>query len=145
MTLSNPILLDKDKNYEIGLLNASIVYCNPNVVNRYLRFTYKTVNYNMVVPNGIILLNGLNVMFVILTESLFANGLFYCEGLDSTSQVALFCNDYQNTQVSFISNNDNIFDILGFVPTNSKSVPQAAVKYYLSQGRALLNNISNFL
>ena len=25
MTLSNPILLDKVKNYEIGLLNASIV------------------------------------------------------------------------------------------------------------------------
>ena len=83
-------------------------------------------------------------MFVILTESLFANGLFYCEGLDSTTQVALFCNDYENTQVSFISINDNIFDILGFVPTNSKFVPQSAVNYYLSQGRALLNNISNF-
>ena len=137
--------MDKDKNYEIGLLNASIVYCNPNVVNRYLIFTYKTVNYSMVVPNGIYSLNDLNVMFVILTESLFANGLFYCEGLDSTAQVALFCNDYENTQVSFISNNDNIFDILGFVPTNSKFVPQSAVNYYLSQGRALLNNISNFL
>ena len=46
--------------------------------------------------------------------------------------------------MSFISNNDNIFDILGFVPTNSKFVPQSAVNYYLSQGRALLNNISNF-
>ena len=68
MTLSNPILLDKDKNYEIGLLNASIVYCNPNVVNRYLRFTYNTVNYNMVVPNGIYSLNDLNMMFVILSE-----------------------------------------------------------------------------
>ena len=100
--------MDKYKNYEIGLLNASIVYCNPNVVNRYLRFTYKTVNYNMVMPNGIYSLNDLNVMFVISTESLFANGLFYCEGLDSTAQVALFCNDYENTQVSFISNNDNI-------------------------------------
>ena len=90
MTLSNPILLDKDKNYEIGLLNASIVYCNPNVVNRYLRFTYKTVNYNMVVPNGIYLLNDLKVMFVILTESLFANELFYCEGLDITAQLLYF-------------------------------------------------------
>ena len=84
-------------------------------------------------------------MFVILTESLFANGLFYCEGLDSAAQVALFCNDFENTQVSFVSNNDNIFDILGFVPTNSKFVPQSAVNYYLSQGRAMLNNISNFL
>ena len=102
MTLYNPILLDKNKNYEIWLLNASIVYCNPNAVDRYLRFTYKTVNYNMQVPNGIYSLNDLNVMFVILTESLFANGLFYCEGLDSTAQVALFCNHYQNTQVSFI-------------------------------------------
>ena len=129
MTLSNPILLDKYKNYEIGLLNASIVYCDPNVINRYLRFTYNTVNYNMVVPNGIYSLNDLNVMFVILTESFFANSLFYCEGLDSTAQVGLFCNDYQNTQVSFISNNYNIFDILGFVPTNSKFVPQSAVNY----------------
>ena len=33
---------------------------------------------------------------------------------------------------------------MGFVPTNSKFVPQSAVNYYLSQGRALLNNISNF-
>ena len=98
LTLSNPTLLDKDKNYEIGLLNASIVYCNPNVVDRYLRFTYKTVNCNMVVPNGIYSLNDLNVMFVILTESLFANGLSYCEGLDSTAQVALFCNDYQKNK-----------------------------------------------
>ena len=33
---------------------------------------------------------------------------------------------------------------MGFIPTNSKFVPQSAVNYYLSQGRALLNNISNF-
>ena len=96
------------------------------------------------VPNGIYSLNDLNVMFAILTESLFANGLFYCESLDSTAQVALFCNDFENTQVSFISNNDIIFDILRFVPTNSKFVPQSAVNYYLSQGRAIINNISNF-
>ena len=76
----------------------------------------------MAVPNGIYSLNDLNVMFVILTESLFANGLFYCEGVDSTAQAALFWNDYQKTQVSFISNNDNIFDILGFIPTNSNNL-----------------------
>ena len=64
---------------------------------------------------------------------MYANGLFYLEGLDSTAQVALFCNDYENTQVSFISNNDIIFDILGFVPTDSKIVPQSAVNYYHKQ------------
>ena len=37
-----------------------------------------------------------------------------------------------------------MFDALGLVPTNSKFVPQSAVYYYLSQGRAVLNNISNF-
>ena len=98
----------------------------------------------MQVPNGIYSLTDLNVMFVILTESLFANGLLYCEGLDSIAQVALFCKDYQHTQVSCISNKDEVFDIAGFAPTNSKSVPQSAANYYLSQGRALLNNISNF-
>ena len=102
MTLYSPILLDKYINYEIGLLNASIAYYNPIVVNCYLRFTYKTVNYNKQMPNGIYSLNDLNVMFVILTELLFANGLFYCEGIDSTAQVALFCNDYQKTSKFYI-------------------------------------------
>ena len=38
MTLPNPILLDKNKNCEIGFSNASFAYCNPVVLNRYLRY-----------------------------------------------------------------------------------------------------------
>ena len=67
----------------------------------------------MQVPNGTYPLSYPIGMFVILIESLFANGIYYCEGLHSAVQVALFCHDFENTQVSFISNNDNIFDRLG--------------------------------
>ena len=37
VTSHSAINLDRNKTYEIGLTNASIVYCNPNVINRYLR------------------------------------------------------------------------------------------------------------
>ena len=99
MTLSNHILLDKNKNYETWLLNASIAYCNPIVLNRHLGFTCETASHNMQIPNGIFSLNELIVIFVILLKSLTTNGLFYCECLDSTSQVALYCNIFENTQV----------------------------------------------
>ena len=36
-------------------------------------------------------------------------------------------------------------ELLGFVPTNSKFVPVSITNYALSQGKAKLNNISQFL
>ena len=41
------ILLDPSKKYQLALNNGSIVYCHPNVTNRYLRFTYKNLTYNL--------------------------------------------------------------------------------------------------
>ena len=41
-----PILLDTSKKYQMSPNNGSIVYCHPNVTNRYLRFTYK--NYHTI-------------------------------------------------------------------------------------------------
>ena len=53
MTLPSAINLDRNKTCEIGLTNASIVYCNPNAINRYLRFTYMSTDYNMQFSNDI--------------------------------------------------------------------------------------------
>ena len=39
--LSKSIVFESNKKYEMALLNGSIVYAHPNVINRYLRFTYK--------------------------------------------------------------------------------------------------------
>ena len=36
VTLPSAIYLDRNKEYEVGLINASIVYCNPNCINRYI-------------------------------------------------------------------------------------------------------------
>ena len=144
MILFSAINLDRNKTYEIGLTNASVVYCNPNVINRYLRFTYMSTDYNIQFPNGLYSLNDINLQFVLLTSFLFANGLFYNEGIEVTSQRIVYCNDYANTQINFESNNDNIFDVLGFVYTSNKFMPQSITQYALSPNKVSLNNTSNF-
>ena len=143
ITLSSPIILDQNKKYEICLLNSSIVYCHPNVVNKYLKFTYNSIDYSLPIKNGLYTLDDLNIAFTNLTSSLYEDGLFTIEGLDATSQVAIFCNDYINTEIDF-SGNDNILTLLGFSNSTSKFQPTSAQNYYLSQNKAQLNNISNF-
>ena len=46
-----PILLDQHIKYQMALINGSIVYCHPNVSNRYVRFTYKGTDYNLQLSN----------------------------------------------------------------------------------------------
>ena len=61
MILFSAINLDRNKTYEIGLTNGSVVYCNPNVINRYLRFTHMSTDYNIQFPNGLCSLNDINL------------------------------------------------------------------------------------
>ena len=143
-----PILLDPSKKYQMALNNGSIVYCHPNVTNRYLRFTYKNLSYNLQLENGIYDTNALNIAFQNLTSYLYpTNGLFSIEPLTSTSQVCIFFYDYVNTELSFQSdNNDNIMDLLGFTPSDTTNfTPLSITNFALSQGKAMLNNISQFL
>ena len=145
---SPPIVLDSNKKYEMALLNGSVVYANPNVTNRYLRFTYKGDSYDMLLENGIYDIDALNVAFQNLTSYLYpTNGLFSIEALTSTSQVCIFFYDYANTQLNFQSNGDNIMDLLGFTPVTTANyfVPQSITSYAISQGKAMLNNISQFI
>ena len=65
--------------------------------------------------------------------------------MDATSQCIVYCNDYANTQINFESNNDNTFDVLGFVSTSNKCIPHSITHYALSPNKVSLNNISNFL
>ena len=103
-----------------------------------------STGYNIQFPNGMYSLNDINLQFVLLTSNLFANGLFYVEGIEATSQCIVYCNDYANTQINFQSNNDIIFDVLGFVSTTNKFIPQSITQYALSPNKVSLNNISNF-
>ena len=103
VTPPSAVCLDRTKEYEVGLRNASIAYCNPNCINRYVRFTYMNNNYNIPIPNGLYSLNDINLQFTILTSFLYDNGLFYVEGIETTSQCILYCNDNTNTTVSFQS------------------------------------------
>ena len=84
-----------------------------------------STDYNIQFPNGLYSLNDINLQFVRLTPNLYANGLFHVDGIEATSQCIVYCNDYSNTQINFESNNDNIFDVLGFVPTSNKFIPQS--------------------
>ena len=75
----------------MALINSSIVYCHPNISNRYLRFTYKGTDYNLQLSNGLYDISALNIAFQNLTSSLYpTNGLFNIEPLTSTSQVCIF-------------------------------------------------------
>ena len=70
VNFSPPILLDPSKKYQMALNNGSIVYCHPNVTNRYLRFTYKNLTYNLQIENGIYDIKALNIAFQNLTSCL---------------------------------------------------------------------------
>ena len=96
-----------------------------------------SIEYNIKIPKGRYSLNDINLQFVILTSNLYVKGLFYVEGIEATSQCIVYCNDYANTQINFESNNDNIFDVLGFVSTSNKFIPQSITQYALSP-----NNVS---
>ena len=41
INVDKSIVFESNKNYEMALLNGSIVYAKPNMTNIYLRFTYK--------------------------------------------------------------------------------------------------------
>ena len=56
----------------------------------------------------------------------------------------MYCNDYANAQINFQSNNDNVFDVLGFVSTTNKFIPQTVTQYALSPNKVSINNISIF-
>ena len=147
INLDKSIVFESNKKYEMALLNGSIVYAHPNVINRYLRFTYKNLTYNLQLENGIYDINALNIAFQNLTSYLYpTNGLFSIEPLTSTSQVCIFFYDYVNTELSFQSdNNDNIMDLLGFTPSDTtKFTPTSITNFAISQGKAMLNNISQF-
>ena len=55
--------------------------------------------------------------------------------------------DYVNTELSFQSeNNDNIKDLLGFTPSDTSSfTPLSITNFAFTQGKTMLNNISQFL
>ena len=54
--------------------------------------------------------------------------------------------DYVNTELSFQSDkNDNIMDLLGFIPSDTtKFTPTSITNFAISQGKSMLNNISQF-
>ena len=81
VTPPSAIYLDRNKEYEVGLIDTAIVYCNPNCINRYVRSTYTNNNYKIPIPNGLYSLNDINSQFTILTSFLYDNGLFYVEGI----------------------------------------------------------------
>ena len=91
INLDKSMGVESNKKHEMTLLNGSIVYAHPNVTNRYLRFTYKHLSYNLQLENGIYHINALNIAFQNLTSYLYpTNGLFSIEPLTSTSQICIF-------------------------------------------------------
>ena len=44
MQLQPPIPLDKNKNYQLKVLSANIVFCQPNITSANYKFIYKYNN-----------------------------------------------------------------------------------------------------
>ena len=62
ITLNNPIFLDNTKQYQLRCLQASIVYCQPNITtsNNLFKYSYDGVNYTYNFPIGLYTLDMIN-------------------------------------------------------------------------------------
>ena len=55
LQLQPPILLDPNKKYQLRVLNANVVYCQPNITSANNKFSYwvNGVNYVKTIPIGL--------------------------------------------------------------------------------------------
>ena len=148
LNLSESIDLSKEK-YKLKLLQASIVYCMPNVTskNNLFKYSYNGTNYTYTLPVGLYSLDSLNKTIAIQTLKQVGNEyVFYFQADEATSQIQVYF-----TAVSCsidCSGNTNIMsNLLGF--ENDISVGDFTVaddtSYATGSFKAQLNSLQNIL
>ena len=117
----NPnIQLNKDKNYTLRLLQASIVFCEPNITSQNSVFMYwtntndvnTTTQYTYNIETGIYSLDDLNEKIGLITNSQCGKKLFYFLANESTGKIYVFFSEPNCSIVCDINN--CVMPILGF-------------------------------
>ena len=111
--LGNPIMLDPKKKYQVRLLQASIVYCDPNITsaNNKFKYVYNGITHTCIIPTGIYSLETFNAVINQETSKTLNNKkVFAFVGDTATSQV--YCLFYlANAQID-LSGSDNVMTSL---------------------------------
>ena len=111
VNLDAPIVLDPTKKYQMRVLSAVIVYCQPNITNatNAFSYTYNGTRYDKTIPVGNYSLTDINLLIALYTmaqngKQLFA---FTANEFDSTINVyfqdsALFINLLPNSFMTLL-------------------------------------------
>ena len=115
ITLANPIMLNSDKKYQVRLLNANIVYCDPNIysINNQFKYKYNGVSYTYTVPTGLYSIQNLNTIIGQQTLNTVGNkNVFLFFGDDATSKV--YVKFYSVGAQIDCTGSTNVMQIFGF-------------------------------
>jgi len=142
----NPaIQLNPDKKYEMRLLQANIVYCQPNITsaNNQFSYTYNSTVYTHTFPTGLYQLSDIsNQIARWCTTDTGRYALFSLTGLDQTSQVIVF---FQMSGSSIDCTIPNcVMSIIGF-PASSGVITAPSDGYVTSPTNAVLNSLQEYL
>ena len=156
LNLQTPISLDDNKTYELRLLQASIIFCFPNVTrqNNLFKYTYNGTTYTHHLDAGLYTLDSLNVTIAILTLQDTSNeDLFYFKADEATSKVRLFVKLLPSGQDLSIdaTGSNNVMTMLGFANDNAvvgaglQSIAADDARFYVGENVAQLNNVQTIL
>ena len=143
-SLTPPILLNPNKKYEMRLLSASIVYCEPNISstlnNNKLDYNVDGTNFSITFPSGLYSLNDINTQI----------SLFTLENNSDASMISFIANEanstiylYADTPLTvYASHANSIMQILGF---STSDITLSASGYVNGENQANLNTLQTIL
>ena len=121
INLSPPIILDQTKRYQLRVLQANIVFCQPNITSANNQFTYiyNGTTYTKTIPIGLYGTDDLNTTIGRLTTAQNGNQLFVIKPNEACDTTIV----YFLTADTFIdcSTPNNVMSILGF-PTSAGQI-----------------------
>ena len=145
INLDPPIILDPKKKYQLRVLQANVVYCEPNVTSQYTAFSYVVngTTYNKTIPVGVYGIAELNTTINNITNAVNNAPLFKFAGDASTSKTIVYFSQ-PNTYINCLSN--RFMSLLGF-PSDGEQIGGgvSANLSVTSPQQAVLNNLQLIL
>ena len=89
IALQPPIILKKDKKYQLRVLSANIVYCQPTITSADNKFIYKFNNvwYTKTIPTGVYGLTQINDTIARINTAQHGHQLFAFVANEATSTI----------------------------------------------------------
>ena len=115
LQLQPPILLDPNKKYQLRVLNANVVYCQPNITSANNKFSYwvNGVNYVKTIPIGLYGITDIDNTIARYTTAQNGTQLFSFQPNEATSTIIVYFAQ-ANTYIDTDNVANSIMPILGF-------------------------------